>query len=228
MLTLDNLKSLGQIIAPRQLLTNPAEMVVYEMDATWDRGRPDAVVFPKSAEEISRIVKWANEQRVPVVARGAGTGLSGGAVADKGGIIIEFSNFNRVLEFDVLGRSVVCEVGVINQSLDALAKSKGLYYPPDPASGRSSTIGGNVAENAGGPHCFKYGVTANYVTGLQVVLADGRIVQLGGRAVDYPEYDLTGLMTGSEGTLGLVTKMNARVMHLVELLDQSYDAENKA
>ena len=149
MLTQDNLKSLNHIVDKRQLITDPAEMVVYEMDATWDRGKPDAVVFPKSAEEISRIVCWVAEHNIAIVARGAGTGLSGGAVADKGGIIIEFSNFNRVLEFDALGRSVVCEVGVINQSLDALVKTKGLYFPPDPASGRSSTIGGNVAENAG-------------------------------------------------------------------------------
>ena len=197
MLTLDNLKSLNQIIDKHRFITDPAEMLVYEMDATWERGTPDAVIFPRSVEEISRLVKWANEHNSPIVARGAGTGLSGGAVAVKGGIIIEFSNFNRVLEFDTLGRSVVCEVGVINQSLDTLVKTKGQYFPPDPASGRSATIGGNVAENAGGPHCFKYGVTSNYVTGLEVVLADGRIVQLGGRAVDYPEYDLTGLMTGS-------------------------------
>ncbi len=212
MLTQANLKSLKQIIDHHQVITDPAEMLVYEMDAAFERGKPDAVVFPKSAEEISRVMRWAAEKNTPIVARGAGTGLSGGAVAEHGGIIVEFSNFNRVLEFDVMGRSVVCEVGVVNQSLDALVKAKGLYYPPDPASGRSSTIGGNVAENAGGPHCFKYGVTSNYVTGLQVVLADGRIVQLGGRAVDYPGYDLVGLMTGSEGTLGLITQMDARLI----------------
>lgn len=212
MLTQDTLKSLNQIIDRRQLLIDPAEMLVYEMDAAFERGKPDAVMFPKSVEEISRVMKWASEHNVPIVARGAGTGLSGGAVAEHGGIIIEFSNFNRVLEFDTIGRSVVCGVGVVNQSLDALVKSKGLYFPPDPASGRSSTIGGNVAENAGGPHCFKYGVTSNYVTGLNVVLTDGRIVQLGGRAVDYPGYDLIGLMTGSEGTLGLITKMDARLI----------------
>jgi len=212
MRTQDKLKSLVRVIDKRQVITDPAEMLVYEMDAAFERGKPDAVVFPKSAEEISRLVKWAGEHHVPIIARGAGTGLSGGAVAEHGGIIVEFSNFNRVLEFDTLGRSVVCQVGVVNQSLDTLVKTKGLYYPPDPASGRSATIGGNIAENAGGPHCFKYGVTSNYVTGLQVVLADGRIVQLGGRAVDYPEYDLTGLMTGSEGTLGLITKMYARLI----------------
>lgn len=212
MLTQDILKSLRQIVDKNRLVTDPAEMVVYEMDATWERGEPNAVVFPKSAEEISRLVRWAAEHHIPIVARGAGTGLSGGAVADKGGIILEFSNFNRVLELDEMGRSVVCQVGVVNQSLDALVKTKGLYFPPDPASGRSATIGGNIAENAGGPHCFKYGVTSNYVTGLEVVLADGRCVRLGGRAFDYPEYDLIGLMTGSEGTLGLITTMYARLI----------------
>lgn len=212
MLTQDTLKSLRQIIAQHQLIIDPAEMYVYEMDAAFERGKPDAVVFPKSAEEISRMVRWAADHKIPIVARGAGTGLSGGAVAEHGGIILEFSNFNRVEELDTIGRSVVCQVGVVNQALDALAKTQGLYFPPDPASGRSSTIGGNVAENAGGPHCFKYGVTSNYVTGLQVVLADGCVVQLGGRALDYPGYDLVALMTGSEGTLGLITTMYARLM----------------
>jgi glycolate oxidase subunit GlcD len=212
MLSQDILQSLYQVIDKRQLIADPAEMIVYESDATSERGKPDLVVFPKSTEEISRIVRWAAEHHVPIVARGAGTGLSGGAIAEHGGIIIEFSNFNRVLELDAVGKSVVAQVGVINQALDTFVKTKGLYYPPDPASGRSSTIGGNVAENAGGPHCFKYGVTSNYVTGLQVVLADGRIVRLGGRALDYPEYDLTGLMTGSEGTLGVITEMYARLL----------------
>ncbi len=212
MLTQDKLKSLTQIITKHQLITDPAEMVVYEMDATWERGMPDAVVFPQSVEQVSRIVRWAAEHRIPIIARGAGTGLSGGAVADKGGIILEFSKFDHVLELDEVGRSVVCQAGVINQTLDTLVKTKGLYYPPDPASGRSATIGGNIAENAGGPHCFKYGVTSNYVTGLEVVLADGRFVRLGGRAFDYPVYDLAGLLIGSEGTLGLITTMYARLI----------------
>jgi D-lactate dehydrogenase (cytochrome) len=109
---------------------------------------------------------------------------------------------NHILDLDKAGRSVVIEPGVVNQKLDDCVKQKGLYYPPDPASGRAATLGGNIAENAGGPHCFKYGVTTNYVTGLEIVLVDGRAVQLGGRALDYPEYDFTGLLTGSEGTLG--------------------------
>ncbi|MBI5032672.1 MAG: FAD-binding protein [Chloroflexi bacterium] len=212
MLDQNALQSLTQIVDKRRIITDAAEMVVYETDATADRGTPDLIVFPESAEQVSRIMRWAAEHQVPIVARGAGTGLSGGAVAEHGGIIIEFSNFNRVLEFDTVGRSVVAQVGVVNQALDNLMKTQGLYFPPDPASGRSATIGGNVAENAGGPHCFKYGVTSNYVTGLQVVLVDGRIVRLGGRAFDYPEYDLTALMTGSEGTLGVIIEMDARIV----------------
>ena len=212
MLTSSALRSLKQILKNQQLVTNPTELITYETDATWEHGRPDAVVFPGSLEEVSQLVRWAAEHQVPLIARGAGTGLSGGAVAEHGGVIVEFARMNHIIEFDEVGRSVVVEPGVVNLVLDELVKTKGLYYPPDPASGRTATIGGNIAENAGGPHCFKYGVTVNYVTGLQVVLADGRIVRLGGRALDYPEYDLVGLMTGSEGTLGLITQMEARLI----------------
>jgi len=200
------------ILPPAQVIADRSELLVYEGDGGLDRGTPDLVLVPERAEEVARIVRWAASQRKPVVARGAGTGLSGGAVAERGGIIVEYSRMNRVLDFDVAGRMVTVEPGLINLTLDALAKSKGLYYPPDPASGRSATLGGNIAENSGGPHCFKYGVTANYVTGLEVVLADGRQVGLGGRAFDYPEYDLTALLCGSEGTLGLITAAHLRLI----------------
>ena len=146
------------------------------------------------------------------MARGAGTGLSGGAVAERGGIIVEFSRMNHILTIDEYGRSAVVEPGMINLLLDEQVKQKGLYFPPDPASQRASTIGGNVAENSGGPHCFKYGVTTNYVTGMRVVLADGRLVQVGGAALDYPTYDLTGLITGSEGMLALMTAIDVRLV----------------
>ncbi|MCX7838269.1 MAG: FAD-binding oxidoreductase [Anaerolineae bacterium] len=212
MLTKDALQSLQRIFRPHQIITDPIELLTYENDATWEHGHPDAVVFPQSVEQVSQLVRWANQYGVPLVARGAGTGLSGGAVAEHGGVIVEFARMDRIIEFDDVGRSVVVEPGVINLTLDEYVKTKGLYYPPDPASGRTATIGGNVAENAGGPHCFKYGVTTNYVLGLQVVLADGRVVNLGGRAFDYPEYDFAGLITGSEGTLGLITRMDARLL----------------
>lgn len=205
-------QSLLRLFHARQIITDPTELIAYESDATWERGQPAAVVFPHSVEDVRRLAEWASAQRIPLIARGAGTGLSGGAVAEHGGILVEFARMNRIIEFDRVGRQVSVEPGVVNLTLDEFVKTAGLYYPPDPASGRTATIGGNLAENAGGPHCFKYGVTANYVIGLQVVLADGTVIELGGRAFDYPEYDFIGLLTGSEGTLGLITRMDARLI----------------
>ncbi|MCL4859236.1 MAG: FAD-binding protein [Caldilineaceae bacterium] len=206
------LQPLTQLFPPRQVVTDPVALITYEIDAGFDRGRPDGVFFPQSTAEVSQVMCWASEQRIPLIARGAGTGLSGGAVPEHGGLVIEFARMNRVLDFDPAGRSAVVEPGVVNLALDALVKEAGLYYPPDPSSGRSSTIGGNVGENAGGPHCFKYGVTTNYVTGLEVVLAGGEVVKLGGRALDYPEYDFAGALVGSEGTLGVVTQVDVRLI----------------
>lgn len=196
----------------RQLITDPVELITYEIDAGFDRGKPDGVFYPQSAAEVSRLMRWAGEQKVPLIARGAGTGLSGGAVPEHGGIIIEFARLNRILALDPVGRSAVVEPGLINLVLDGAVKKEGFYYPPDPSSGRASTLGGNLGENAGGPHCFKYGVTTNYVTGLEVVLADGQILRLGGLALDYPEYDLAGIMVGSEGTLGIITQASVRLI----------------
>ncbi|MFN8481838.1 MAG: FAD-linked oxidase C-terminal domain-containing protein [Anaerolineae bacterium] len=206
------LDSLANIVSPEQVVTNPVQLLTYEGDASLDQGTPDAVVFPRSVYEVVRIVRWAAANGVPLVARGAGTGLSGGAVPDRGGLIVAFSHMADLRELDEVGRSAVVEPGLVNLTLDTAAKAKGWYYPPDPASGRSSTLGGNLAENAGGPHCFKYGVTANYVTGVEVVMADGRLLRFGGRALDYPEYDLVGLMTGSEGTLGVMTSASVRLL----------------
>jgi D-lactate dehydrogenase (cytochrome) len=200
------------ILHPSQVIADRAELLAYEVDGGLDRGRPDAVAFPESADELAQVVRWAAATGTPVVARGAGTGLSGGAVAERGGVIVQCSRLDRVLDFDLAGRAVTVEPGMVNLVLDGLAKSKGLYYPPDPASGRSATLGGNVAENSGGPHCFKYGVTSNYVTGLDVVLADGRRARLGGGAFDYPEYDFPALVCGSEGTLALVTAAHLRLL----------------
>jgi D-lactate dehydrogenase (cytochrome) len=206
------IRSLTNLLGQSQVVTDPVELITYEIDAGLDQGTPDGLVFVQSTEDVVRVARWAAEANIPLIARGAGTGLSGGAVPERGGVIVEFSRMNRVLDFDPRGRSAVVEPGVVNLELDELAKAHGLYFPPDPASGRASTIGGNVAVNAGGPHCFKYGVTSNYVTGLEVVLAEGRIVHLGGRALDYPEYDLCGLLTGSEGTLGIVTRVDVRLV----------------
>jgi D-lactate dehydrogenase (cytochrome) len=222
---------LKHLLAPIQVVADPIELITYEMDAAFDRGAPDAVVFPRTTDDVVRIVKWAADHGIPLVARGAGTGLSGGAVAERGGVIVAFSRMNRMLELDEAGRSVVVEPGLVNLVLDELVKTKGLCYPPDPASGRTATIGGNVAENAGGPHCFKYGVTTNYITGLELVLADNRVIHLGGRALDYPEYDLTGVVTGSEGTLGLVTRIEARLLRnvpAIKTLMVSFDSVEEA
>ncbi|MCI0475282.1 MAG: FAD-binding oxidoreductase, partial [Anaerolineales bacterium] len=195
--------SLAQLFTSKQLVTHRVELLTYDGDASLAKGMPDGVVIAHTVDDVVKAVKWANVNKVPIVARGAGTGLSGGAVAEHGGVIVEFSRMKRIVEFDEAGRSVVVEPGVVNLALDEFVKTKGLYFPPDPASGRAATIAGNLAENAGGPHCFKYGVTTNYFTGMQVVLADSRVIRLGGRALDYPEYDLMGVIIGCEGTLGI-------------------------
>ena len=206
------LESLKNLLPKGQVFTDRASLFSYEVDAGLDRGMPEGIVFPNSTNDVQRIVRWAAEHAVPLIARGAGTGLSGGAVAEQGGIIVEFSRMKHILDIDEHGRSAVVEPAVINLALDEQVKLKDLYFPPDPASQRASTIGGNVAENSGGPHCFKYGVTTNYVVGLEVVLADGRIVHIGGRALDYPAYDLCGLITGSEGMLALMTTIAVRLV----------------
>src|SRR5258706_628783 len=212
MLKEDVLRSLKTILPGGQVFTDRASLISYEVDAGLDSGVPEGVVFPRSVEDVMRVVRWAAENSVPLIARGAGTGLSGGAVADRGGVIIEFVHMQHILDIDEYGRSVVVEPAVINLVLDEQARQKNLYFPPDPASQRASTIGGNVSENSGGPHCFKYGVTSNYVTGLDIVLAGGRSMSIGGRALDYPAYDLCGLLTGSEGTLAIITARSVRLV----------------
>ena len=204
--------SLEALLRKGQVFTDPASLITYEIDAGLDRGAPEGLVFPHSAADVEQIARWAAQQHIPLVARGAGTGLSGGAVAERGGIVIEFSRMNAVLDLDESGRSAILEPGVVNLAFDERVRAQDLYFPPDPASQRASTIGGNVAENSGGPHCFKYGVTSNYVTGLDIVLAGGRSMSIGGRALDYPAYDLCGLIIGSEGTLAIITAVSVRLV----------------
>lgn len=210
-MTVANTQSFRELLGPQQTVSDPAELLTYEFDAGLEHGLPDGVLFPHSASDVVKIVTWAGRNEVTLVARGAGTGTSGGAVAEGGGIVVEFARMNRILEFSVPDRIRV-EPGVVNAALDEYLQSHGVFYPPDPASGRVCTLGGNIAENAGGPRCFKYGVTTNYVTGLQVVLADGRLVQFGGDALDLPDYDWVGILTGSEGTLGIITQANLRLL----------------
>ncbi|MDX1644704.1 MAG: FAD-binding protein, partial [Thermoanaerobaculia bacterium] len=185
------------------LISDFAELLTYERDAGFDRAMPDAVLVAPDAVAVRDLVDWCRRRGRPVVARGAGTGLSGGALASRGGIVV---SLERLREIEVRAAARIARVGagIPSEEVDAAARGYGLFYPPDPSSGRSSVIGGNVGTNAGGPHCFKYGVTSNYVRALEVVLADGRQVVLGG-PVDSPGYDLRGLVVGSEGTLAIVT-----------------------
>ncbi|GCE04656.1 FAD-binding oxidoreductase [Dictyobacter aurantiacus] len=206
------LYTLKKTLPPGQIFTDRASLVAYEVDAGLDKGLPEGVVFPRTTDDVVNVVRWASAHGVPLIARGAGTGLSGGAVADRGGIIVEFAHMNRLKELDPLGRSALVEPALINLRLDERAQTMGLYFPPDPSSQRASTMGGNVAENSGGPHCFKYGVTTNYVTGMEVVLGTGERIRVGGLAMDYPEYDFCGLITGSEGMLGLMTSLSLRLL----------------
>ncbi|MBM4045300.1 MAG: FAD-binding protein [Planctomycetes bacterium] len=190
--------------------------MAYEYDAGVDRRRPDAVVFPTRKEQVVEVVKLAGAEGVPFVARGAGTNLSGGSIPAKGGLIVEFARMNRILELDIPNQRAVVEPGVINLDLNAALAEHGYFYAPDPASQKVSTMGGNVGENSGGPHCLKYGVTTNHVLGLEVVLPDGELARFGGKAFDAPGYDLTGLFVGSEGMFGLVTEITVRILRQPE------------
>jgi D-lactate dehydrogenase (cytochrome) len=206
------LKDLLGRISSDQVIIDPEELIVYDLDAAHSSATPDLVVFPSSTEEVVIAVQWAKEHNLPVVARGAGTGLSGGAVAERGGLLLPFTRMRRILDLDAIGRRALVEPGVVNQHLADFVMSHGMHYPPDPASGRSATLGGNVAENSGGPHCFKYGVTTNYICAIEFVDAEGNLVTVGGNALDYPEYNYISLLTGSEGTLGVITKIGVRLL----------------
>ena len=207
------LSDLAAIVAPQPLLTQPEDMLVYECDGhTLDKAPPDVVVFPTCTQQVVDIVKLANRHDVPFVARGAGTGLSGGALALEGGIVIEMCRMNKILEVDYGNQRAVVQPGLVNLHLSLAVSDGGFYYAPDPSSQGSCTIGGNVAENSGGPHTLKYGVTTNHVLGLEVVLPDGELVHFGSAVLDTPGYDLTGLFVGSEGTFGIVTSVTVRIM----------------
>ena len=212
-------RELIAIAGERGYLDRPEDLRLYEYDGGVDKGRPDIVVFPRSAQQVSQIVKVARRHGVPLVGRGAGTGLSGGAIPRQGGILVSFARMNRILEIDPLNERAVVEPGVVNSDISAAAAPYGCFYAPDPSSQRACTIGGNVAENAGGPHTLAYGVTANHVLGLEIVLPDGEIVQTGAFWPDAPGYDLTGLVTGSEGALCLVTKIIVRLMRKPEAVE---------
>jgi len=210
-------RRLEEIVGPAHVLVQPEDVVVYEQDGyLLSRFLPDAVVLPGSTEEVAAVVRTCVEHGIPLVPRGAGTGLAGGAIPITGGIVLALTRMNRILEIDPRGRLAVVEAGVINADLNAAVSSYDLFFAPDPGSQTASTIGGNIANNAGGPHCLAYGVTANHILGVEVVLADGNVVWFGGRTYESPGYDLTGLLVGSEGTLGIVTKATVRLMRKAE------------
>jgi glycolate oxidase len=202
------LKELQTIVGKKHVLTAPEDLVAYSYDGTFAERRPDVVVSPDSTEQVSQVLKAAWRAEIPVVPRGMASGLAAASIPLNGGIALNMCRMNRILEIDELNFTATVETGVITQDLaDAVAK-KGLFYPPDPSSIKQSTLGGNAACNAGGPRCLKYGVTSDYVRGLTIVLADGRILKTGGKAIkNVTGYNLTQLFVGSEGTLGVITAL---------------------
>ncbi len=212
------INQLESIVGRENVLYHKEDTIVYEQDAFVMRAIPDFVVFPTTTSNVSEIVKLANREGIPIVARGAGTGISGGAIPVAGGIMISLTKMNRILEIDLKNRLAVVEPGVVNLELTKVVSPYGLFYAPDPSSQMVCTLGGNVAENAGGIHCIAYGVTTNHILGLEVVLPDGEVVEFGGKSLDSPGYDLVGIMVGSEGTLGIVTKIILRLTHRAEAI----------
>jgi len=206
-------RELEGLLGKGGVLSEPEELLVYESDGlTLFRALADFVVFPTSVEQVSAVVKLANRESLPFVARGAGTGLSGGCLPAEGGLVISLMRMNRVLEVDYDNQIAVVEPGLVNLHLSWAVGPKGFYYAPDPSSQQACTVGGNIANNSGGPHTLKYGVTVNHVLGLEVVMPDGEIMWLGGRARESQGYDMAGLFVGSEGTFGIATKIIVRIL----------------
>ena len=207
------LSRLRGVVGHDHVITDPSRLLVYESDGlTAYRFPPSAAVFPADTAEVAEVVTLLAEAGVPFVPRGAGTGLSGGALAAEGAVLVGTSRMNRILELDPENRRARLQPGVINAHLSDAARPHGLYYAPDPSSQSACTIGGNVAENSGGPHCLKYGVTSRYVTGLTVVLPDGEVVELGGMGRETAGYDLVGLFVGSEGCFGIATEVEVELL----------------
>lgn len=200
-------------VSPGSLRSSPAELAVYSYDGALDRARPDAVLIARDADDVRRAVAWCAAEKVPFIARGAGTNLSGGCVPVKGGLVISLARLNRILSLDAAGRVACVEPGVVNLDLQKAAEKVGLFYAPDPASFRVSTLGGNAAENAGGPRCLKYGVTTNHVLAVEAVMPDGTLAKF---SLDHDGPELLSLMIGAEGTLGVLVKLWVKLTPLPE------------
>ena len=210
------LHDLVVLLGSGSVLHRPEDLMMYEYDGALRRGKPDFVVFPETTEQVAGVVKLADRENIPFLPRGAGSGLSSGAIAEQGGIVICTSRMKRILSIDLANRLAVVQPGVVTAAISQAVADASLYYVPDPSSAVACTIGGNVAENSGGPHCLAYGVTTNHVLAMEVVWPDGEVAWLGGQTPDLPGYDLTGAMVGSEGTLGIVTQIVVRLTRLPE------------
>jgi glycolate dehydrogenase FAD-linked subunit len=207
---------LQQIVGKANVRDSVVDLQLYGYDAYLEEQRPDVVVFVHSTEEVAGVVRACNKHGVPFVPRGGGTNLTGGTIPTKGGVVVEMIRMNRILEVDRANLRARVQPGLFNLEFGTALAPLGYQYLPDPASQKAATLGGNVAENSGGPHCFKYGVTTNHVMGLTVVLPDGKVARIGGKAPDAPGYDLPGVFVGSEGTLGICTEIVAKIVHLPE------------
>ena len=209
-------EQLREFLEPEYVLASDMDLELYSYDASLEKGKPDVVVLPGSTQDVSKVMALAYREKIPVIARGSSTNLSGGTIAVNGGIMVHFSRMNRILEIDIPNRTVIVEPGVITLELQNLLLKQGFVYAPDPASQKVSTLGGNFGENSGGPHCLKYGVTTNHVLGAEVVVNDGSVIWTGGKAWDKPGFDLIGLLVGSEGTLGMVTRLLLKIIRAPE------------
>lgn len=208
---------LAKLVPPEALITAEDEMRPYEADAlTAFRKMPLAVVLPATTEEVSAVLRFCSNNGVPVVPRGSGTSLVGGATPQEDAVVIGVSKMNRILEIDYANRAARVQAGVTNLAITGAVSHEGFFYAPDPSSQLACSIGGNIAMNSGGAHCLKYGVTTNNILGLKLVLLDGTVVDIGGDHLDQPGYDLLGLMIGSEGQLGIVTEATVRILRAAE------------
>ena len=220
------------IVGAPGLITDAEQLSTYECDGlTMFRVMPQAVLLPTSTEQVQAIVRVCHREKIPFVARGSGTGLSGGALPVPNGIVISLARMNHILEVDLPNQRVVVEPGVLNLNVTARVAPDGYFYAPDPSSQQVCSIGGNVAENSGGAHCLKYGFTTTHVLGMEVVMPDGSLVHLGGQTVDTPGYDLPGIFVGSEGTLGVATKVVLRIIkkpEVIQVLLAAFNSTNEA